>query len=254
MKATTSTMGLLLIFFLFTTYAQLVPALNFKDRSDNSSFGMCGNELDCGDRCQRIYKMFMKENGKSPWTARYPSIAKVWQDYDVKVSIEIGVARGGLSHYLLSTVGSLQVHHGIDTFSRSESIYAPAKRSSASMEWARAVLLHLSDFRCRFRLHKGLSTKMAAHFDLESVDSIYFDADHSFDGMTADIIAYARVLKPGGIMIFDDYDELDFYGVRKAIQNFANVNQLPIVKVNDEGNVMVVKPFHRLLNLTLIGN
>ena len=245
-------MRYLLTLFLFSACTLLVSALGYDDRSDNSSLGICGNDLDCGDRCQRIYKMFMKENGKSLWTARYPFIAEVLQDYDVKVSLEIGVARGGLSHYLLSTVKSVQVHHGIDTFSRSNSIYAPSKRSSASNEWARAVLKHLSDFNCRFRLHRGLSTKMAAHFDLESVDSVYFDADHSFDGMTSDIISYARILKPGGIMIFDDYDELDFYGVRRAIQNFASINKLSIVKVNDEGNVMVVKPLNRPLNLTLI--
>lgn len=247
-------MGLLLILFLFSTYCHLVRAFNFEERYDNSSLGICGNDLDCGERCQRIYKMFKKENGKSPWTARYPSIAKVLSDYDVKVSIEIGVGRGGLSHYVLSTVNSVQVHHGIDTFSRSNSISAPPKRSSASIEWARAVLKHLSDFHCRFRLHIGTSIEMAADFDLESVDSVYFDADHSFDGMTADIISYARILKPGGIMIFDDYDELDFYGVRRAIENFASANKLSIMRINDEGNVMVVKPFERKLNLTLISS
>lgn len=212
--------------------------------------GICGNSFECGEKCRKIYDVFSKENGKSHWIAKYPSIARTFQEYGVNSSIEIGVARGGLSYYLLSTVQSLVVHHGIDSFGGGNSNDYVTKRRSVSCEWARAVLHHLSDFSCRFRLHKGFASQLTSHFQRESVDCILFDADHSYGGIITDIMNYAPIVRPGGLMIFDDYDELDFRGVHRAVRKFAQLNNLSIIKLNDDGNVMIVKPFNRPLNLT----
>ena len=212
--------------------------------------GICGNSFECGEKCRKIYDVFSKENGKSHWMAKYPSIARTFQEYGVNSSIEIGVARGGLSYYLLSTVQSLLVHHGIDSFGGGNSNDFVTKRQSVSCEWARAVLHHLSDFSCRFRLHKGFAAQLTSHFQRESIDCILFDADHSYGGIVTDIVNYAPIVRPGGLMIFDDYDELDFRGVHKAVRKFAKQNNLSIIKLNDDGNVMIVKPFNRPLNLT----
>jgi hypothetical protein len=220
-------------------------------KSRSSSDGMCGGSQECGDRCHKINDMFMKENGKSHWSARYPAIARTLQEYGVKVSIEIGIARGGLSYYLLGSVGDLDVHHGIDSFAGSNVRSSHSMRSSASVEWAGAVLYHMRDYGCRFRLHKGFSAQMVTRFPIESVDCIIFDADHSYEGLAIDIADYAPLVKKGGLLIFDDYDDKDFHGVRRAVDQLAKQNELSVRKLNDDGNVMIVKPVGRPLNTTL---
>jgi Methyltransferase domain len=217
--------------------------------SQNNSDGMCGGSQECGDRCHKINEMFMKENGKSHWSARYPAIARTLQEYGVKVSIEIGIARGGLSYYLLGSVGELDVHHGIDSFAGSN--VRSSKRSSASVQWASAVLYHMRDFGCRFRLHNGFSAQIVTRFPIESVDCVIFDADHSYEGLAIDIAHYAPLVRKGGLLIFDDYDDKDFHGVRRAVDQLAKQNDVSIRRLNDDGNVMIVKPVGRSLNTTL---
>ena len=234
--------SLLIALFQYRSSSKRIPSEDLD--------GICGNSVECSEKCHKIYDMFSKENAKSHWMARYPSIARVFQEYGVNSSIEIGVARGGLSYYLLSTVQSLVVHHGIDSFGGGNSNKFFLRRPSVSFEWARAVLHHLSDFHCRFRLHTGFATQLTSHFQKESIDCILFDADHSYDGITTDIVNYAPIVRPGGLMIFDDFDYLDFRGVNRAVRQFAKLNRLSIIKLNDDGNVMIVKPFNRPLNLT----
>jgi hypothetical protein len=78
--------------------------------------GVCANNDACDKRCNKLYEMFLKENAKSNWNKRYPSISKILVDHKVNVSIEIGIARGGLSHFLLSQNKDLGQHHGVDPF------------------------------------------------------------------------------------------------------------------------------------------
>lgn len=233
---------------LVLTISHIIAALC---ASQNKSDGICGGSHECGLRCHKINVMFMKENGKSHWSARYPSIAKTLQDYSVKVSVEIGIARGGLSYYLLGSVEGLSVHHGIDSFAGSSMMALNSKRSSASLDWAGAVLYHMRDFGCRFRLHKGFSAQMALRFPLESIDCVIFDADHSYEGLARDIANYAPLVRKGGLLIFDDYDNRELYGVKRVVDQLANINDLSIRRLNDEGNVLIVKPLGRQLNATL---
>jgi hypothetical protein len=107
-------------------------------KSQNNFDGMCGGSQECCDRCHKINDMFMEENAKSHWSPRYPAIARTLREYGVKVSIEIGIARGGLSYYLVGCVGELDVHHGVDSFAGSYMRSSHSKRSSASVEWAGA--------------------------------------------------------------------------------------------------------------------
>lgn len=220
-------------------------------KSQNDSDGICGGGQECGNKCHKINEMFMKENGKSHWSARYPAIARTLQEYGVKESIEIGIARGGLSYYLLGSVGELDAHHGIDSFAGSNVRLSHSKRSSASLDWAGAVLYHMRDFGCRFRLHRGFSAQVVTHFSPESVDCVIFDADHSYEGLAVDIANYAPLVRKGGLLIFDDYDDKDFHGVKRAVDRLAKTNELSVRRLNDEGNVMIVKPLGRPLNTTL---
>jgi hypothetical protein len=78
--------------------------------------GVCANNSVCDKKCNKLYEMFLKENAKSNWNIRSPSISQILVDHKVNISIEIGIARGGLSHFLLSNNTDLRFHHGVDPF------------------------------------------------------------------------------------------------------------------------------------------
>lgn len=58
-----------------------------------------------------------------------------------------------------------------------------------------------------------------------SLDLIYVDGDHSYEGCTRDIAGCMHAIKPGGIIIFNDYvlwsiAEFIDYGVAYAVVEF----------------------------------
>jgi predicted O-methyltransferase YrrM len=68
-----------------------------------------------------------------------------------------------------------------------------------------------------------VDTSTAAKFFLLKclqADAIYLDASHEYQDVAADLVAYWKVLRPGGVFIGDDY--LDCWpGVVQAVHEFA---------------------------------
>jgi hypothetical protein len=57
----------------------------------------------------------------------------------------------------------------------------------------------------RFTFIKGFSQVELRKIPLESCDMIYIDGDHQAQAVLEDAILSWRLLKPGGLLIFDDY-------------------------------------------------
>ena len=77
----------------------------------------------------------------------------------------------------------------------------------------------------RLTRHEGLSADVLSTFEDATFDWIYIDADHSYDGVLGDARAAAPKLKPGGLLIFNDFAHIDpylgRYGVHRAVIDFA---------------------------------
>jgi predicted O-methyltransferase YrrM len=57
-----------------------------------------------------------------------------------------------------------------------------------------------------FKIHKGFSQKILPGFEVkETYDFIYIDASHRADDTFVDAYFAQKLLKPGGILIFDDF-------------------------------------------------
>jgi len=67
---------------------------------------------------------------------------------------------------------------------------------------------------------RGSSPNMAAHFEDESVDSIFVDGDHSYEGCHRDLLAWLPKLKTGGRVT--GHDAVPDGGVRRAIEQVAS--------------------------------
>lgn len=86
---------------------------------------------------------------------------------------------------------------------------------------------------------RGLTVPMSRVIEDNSLGLVYVDADHSYEAVKADIVAYWPKLRNGGIMSFHDFDN-DAYGVTQAVMEFClkkniNVNYLPEDKPDDAG-------------------
>jgi hypothetical protein len=79
------------------------------------------------------------------------------------------------------------------------------------------------------RYHVGDSSASMAKMPDEYFDVIYVDADHSFAGVSKDLIQAGRKIKPSGYIVCNDYTNFDPiqlvpFGVYSAVNQFANEN------------------------------
>ena len=85
-----------------------------------------------------------------------------------------------------------------------------------------------------------ISSVQGGHFLEENkivADVIYLDAGHEYEAIKLDMQIFWRILRPGGMMIMDDYK---WEGVKKAIEEFAKCNK---VDFDVNGNVAkIIKP------------
>jgi Methyltransferase domain len=62
------------------------------------------------------------------------------------------------------------------------------------------------------------SLEAVEHFSDGTLDLVFIDADHSYDGCLADIDAWRPKVKAGGILSGHDFDGPRFPGVREAVE------------------------------------
>jgi hypothetical protein len=77
-------------------------------------------------------------------------------------------------------------------------------------------------------LLKGKSEDMAKKFEDNSLDLVYIDADHSYEGVKNDINTWVKKVKKGGILAGHDWDpdpnmrEASQFGINRALTEHLN--------------------------------
>lgn len=119
---------------------------------------------------------------------------------------EIGVQAGDFSRFMLDELRPEKLH----LFDMSD-------------RWLRA------DVRDdpRTELHLGDSSALLARQPDRSFDWLYIDGDHSYDGVHRDAEAALRKIRPGGLLVFNDYTmwspgEAIPYGVVACVNELVN--------------------------------
>lgn len=85
-------------------------------------------------------------------------------------------------------------------------------------------------------LHEMRSAKFLENAEENFYDFVYIDADHSYKSIKAELKNIRRVMKPGSLVMFNDYTrwsitEVLSYGVLSAVNEFAVQNKSPIVGI-----------------------
>ena len=153
-------------------------------------------------------------------------------------SVEIGTMYGGASDRILRRLPSTLEHFVVDPFlagyddkgdvtSVRFATFAKDKgvpREHFSLAWAEAMAYDFRrHFGCRYHLFHAKSLEGAPHFENNSLDAIFIDGLHTYEGLLDDIRAWwPKLSTKGGLMIFNDYGSRAFPGVQKAVQTFMS--------------------------------
>lgn len=242
--------NILLIFFVVTCSRVESDKQAKRDGVEVSEIGLfepksiiCANE---SVHDGHLMKHFATELQRTTWRKRHPTLLDVYKTHSCFKNIEIGVARGELAHFFMKNIPNISEYHLVDPFMGGYDINDSFSNVLKDMQmlpgrWANSVLFHMHKHGCTVRLHFGPSMDMATDFQPQSMDCIFIDGDHTYDGVKKDIVNYHKIVKPGGLLVFDDYSEY-FPGVVMAVDEFVAHNNLKIVTINDLGNVYVIRP------------
>lgn len=146
------------------------------------------------------------------------------------IGVEVGVYDGRLSEYLLACRDDLTLYMvdrwkevGVDhRYRRSNSQIAQGGQHLFDAAYDRTQS-RTRRYRDRAVMVQGESVSVALRFR-NNLDFVFIDADHSYEGVREDIIAWFPKLKPGGLLCGHDWDHPDHageWGVREAVEEFV---------------------------------
>ena len=172
-------------------------------------------------------KYFLDEDKATNWDSSYFSkiINEKMPNVKNLVLLEIGVARGETSRYTITKLSDrLDVYYGVDPYvSNYDKKDSFSHYSQTLMDHCYLYALNKNQ-DIRFKLLRTSSYLAAKTFSENSIDAIFVDGDHTYEGTKQDLTIWENKVKPGGLIIGDDFQT--FEGVRRAVsENFRSFEQ-----------------------------
>jgi hypothetical protein len=157
---------------------------------------------------------------------RWKTIANFVLEYNWKKGVEIGVWKGETFKYLLEKCPDLHLI-GVD-------LYAPQPENKGPEKWTKGENGHAWDHKryyedlVKFCKDKGrgsvikdYSVNAAKMINDDSLDFVFIDGDHSYEGVKNDINAWLPKIKKDGFIIGHD---IHFNSVKKAVTEVLGYN------------------------------
>ncbi len=86
----------------------------------------------------------------------------------------------------------------------------------------------LKKFENNVHLIQGNSNKVLKKIDMGKIDYVFLDGGHEYNTVKNDLDNCIEVIKKGGTVLCDDYNLGSAPGVKRAIDEFVNKNQLNV--------------------------
>ncbi len=158
----------------------------------------------------------------SAWSSNYPLIRDLIKQNNLLVGCELGVAFGTHSAYILGNTEVSKLY-SIDPYRHfPNSVYPDGMNleQQAFDVLYEKVQRRLSAFGDRTSILRMTSGDAAQLFVNDSLDFVYIDANHTYLGVWQDLNTWINKVRPGGLLIGDDYDHPAHPGVKKAVDQF----------------------------------
>lgn len=144
-----------------------------------------------------------------------------------KVGVEIGVHMGDLSWRLLGSNKNIFLYM-VDPWEEcSGGSYKTTVdhinnyTQSQHDEAMRRAMNNVEMFKGQFKVLRMTSEEAVEQFADESVDFVFIDGDHSYEGCATDIRLWYPKVRDGGLMSGHDYRDERNYGVMQAVNEFV---------------------------------
>ena len=162
--------------------------------------------------------------------ARWQEILGPWSGKPHLKFLEIGVLEGRATCWLLTNILTHSTSRIVcmDTFEGSMEHQVGKPRSVDRLDSLQERFLrNISPFKSKVKVQMGRSQELLRKHRLYSFDFVYVDGSHRSCDVLEDAILAFRLLKAGGILIFDDYDWDLYVGTlnnpRAGIDSFLEI-------------------------------
>lgn len=165
---------------------------------------------------------------------------------------EVGVWKGDFSARILEVVKPRKLHL-IDPWRAIGGDTYEGARYGGKLDEGQAEMDELHDAVLeRFarerragvvEVHRLPSVEAAAGLADGELDFVYVDGDHTYEGVRADLEAYAPKVRPGGLLAGDDYGVVGWWddGVTRAVDEFVAQGRAEVVSLDDNQFVLRVR-------------
>lgn len=180
---------------------------------------------------QKIKRTVRKNKKRKRWDAilsRLPNNVKL-------IGAEIGVLNGNTSFRILGARKLLTLYMidpwvapkpGSSYFkSGDDNALKPAKAHEAAYKKTVERVIFAGN---RAIIMRMFSKEAAREIKDSSLDFVFIDGNHSYDGVSKDIKLWLPKIKKGGFIAFHDYNHPRLPGVKKAIDEIFNKNKLEL--------------------------
>lgn len=148
------------------------------------------------------------------------------------VGAEIGVAEGLHARDMLEN-WKIKKLYLVDAWKTMDQFGDASNEQAWHDENLANVKILTEPHKKKVKFLRGHSVKMSEKVEDESLDFIYLDGDHSYEGVLADLMAWVPKVKKGGLVSGHDYLNNN-YGVQEAVLKFAEGKTVEITRENKD--------------------
>ena len=168
----------------------------------------------------------------SDWfSSAIPGIASTLRRLERQPSrfLEIGSWEGRSACWFMNSFPDASIVC-VDTFEGSPEHYAAGLQVG---EIKMRFMKNTAAFGDRVTVRQGHSSRMLFGLEPEFFDCIYVDGSHTEIDTLTDLVMSFNLLRPGGALLIDDFDQPAFPGVKAAVDAFAKAysSRLEVVHV-----------------------
>ncbi len=183
--------------------------------------------------CMGFSLQEFQERHEGGWKAGYGILPSLIRKFDLRIGAEIGVAFGGHSEAILAN-SEISRLYGVDSYLHRPGYDDPMNLPQPQFdELFKNTGARLSKYGDRFIQVRKDSVE-AAKLVPEVLDFVFLDADHSYNGVWQDILAWYSNIRSDGLISGHDYGHPAFPGVKQAVdQYFRRIGST--VNISDGG-------------------